>query len=241
MELLERVRAGWAALAPARFGAGGFGAEGSARVFVAPDSSLAPAGWVGIVTLAGATSCSVPDLELAPLLETVLNATTPRDHTDPSLMARLLPVEGTLGPATLAYHADDGPPAQDDDVLRVQPGDPLVRELLQSCSDEDAAESALADVTSQITLVVQDGIAVTAAGSVNWPNGFAHLSVLTRPGFRGQGLAVRVAAAATADALSGGRICQWRARPAASQRVAEKLGYQVLGSQLSLLVPTIGR
>ncbi len=65
----------------------------------------------------------------------------------------------------------------------------------------------------------------------------AHLSVLTHPAFRGHGLARTVGAAATVHARSAGLLCQWRARPEASLRVARALGYTVLGSQLSLLIP----
>ncbi|PWS40209.1 GNAT family N-acetyltransferase, partial [Streptomyces sp. ZEA17I] len=39
---------------------------------------------------------------------------------------------------------------------------------------------------------------------------------------------------ATAHALAAGLLPQWRARPAASRRVAAALGYRELGAQLSV-------
>jgi RimJ/RimL family protein N-acetyltransferase len=75
---------------------------------------------------------------------------------------------------------------------------------------------------------------VAAAGYDRWPAGTAHLCVLTHLDHRGHGHATRVAAVATADALAAGLLPQWRARVPASLRVADKLGYRVLGVQRSL-------
>ena len=47
-----------------------------------------------------------------------------------------------------------------------------------------------------------------------------------------------VPAAATVDALTAGRLAQWRARVGPSRRIAAKLGYQVLGEQVSLRLAT---
>ncbi|MFB9852823.1 GNAT family N-acetyltransferase [Micromonospora andamanensis] len=58
--------------------------------------------------------------------------------------------------------------------------------------------------------------------------------MLTAPSRRGRGLARTVAAAATADSLAEGLLPQWRARPAASRRVARALGFRELGAQLSV-------
>ncbi|NEB68512.1 GNAT family N-acetyltransferase, partial [Streptomyces fulvissimus] len=49
-----------------------------------------------------------------------------------------------------------------------------------------------------------------------------------------RGLARQVASEATAHALAAGLLPQWRARPAASRRVAAALGYRELGAQLSV-------
>lgn len=65
----------------------------------------------------------------------------------------------------------------------------------------------------------------------------AHLCVLTAPDARGRGLARQVARAATAHALIAGPLPQWRARPPASRRVAQALGYREAGRQLSVRLP----
>ncbi|WP_326702558.1 GNAT family N-acetyltransferase [Streptomyces cyaneofuscatus] len=75
---------------------------------------------------------------------------------------------------------------------------------------------------------------LAAAGYAHWPRDTAHLCVLTAPDARGGGLARRVASEATAHALAAGLLPQWRARPAASRRVAAALGYRELGAQLSV-------
>jgi predicted GNAT family acetyltransferase len=62
----------------------------------------------------------------------------------------------------------------------------------------------------------------------------AQLSVLCGDRRRGRGLAGVVAAAAVAEALGEGLLPQWRARPPASRRVARRLGFRELGTQLSL-------
>jgi hypothetical protein len=51
---------------------------------------------------------------------------------------------------------------------------------------------------------------------------------------RGRGLARTVGAAAVAHALDAGLLVQWRARAAASRRVAAVLGFRELGTQLSV-------
>jgi hypothetical protein len=71
-----------------------------------------------------------------------------------------------------------------------------------------------------------------------WPTQVAHICVLSHPAVRRHGLASQVAAAATADALTAGMLPQWRARVGPSQRIAAKLGYQVLGEQISLRLTT---
>lgn len=57
--------------------------------------------------------------------------------------------------------------------------------------------------------------------------------MLTDPAFRGLGLAKLAGSSATADALARGLLPQWRARVAASIRVAASLGFAGCGSQLS--------
>ncbi|WP_410097142.1 GNAT family N-acetyltransferase [Streptomyces sp. Isolate_219] len=78
------------------------------------------------------------------------------------------------------------------------------------------------------------GEVVAAAGYRSWPRSVAHLSVLVAPHCRGRRLARVVASAAVAHALDAGLLPQWRARLCPSLRVAVALGFQELGTQLSV-------
>ncbi|WP_433289367.1 GNAT family N-acetyltransferase [Micromonospora sp. CA-244673] len=85
--------------------------------------------------------------------------------------------------------------------------------------------------------VVRDGAGVAAAaGYRQWPRSVAHLCVLTSSRFRGRGLARAVASAAVAEALQNQLLPQWRARPEASRRLARRLGFHELGSQVSIRI-----
>ena len=79
-----------------------------------------------------------------------------------------------------------------------------------------------------------DARIVAAAGYRVWLDDVAHISVLVAPGHRGAGLATTVGRAATKHAFAHGFVAQWRARPAASQAVARKLGYVEIGQQIVL-------
>jgi hypothetical protein len=132
-----------------------------------------------------------------------------------------------LGPARLAYL--DVPPAAGD-VEWVDPGG--LGELFAAADPAEVAESGLDGLRAA---VVREGArVVAAAGWHPWPGGAAHVGVLTAAAARGRGLATRVGAAASADALAVGRLPQWRARVPASIAVAAKLGYRDLGRQFSV-------
>lgn len=143
-----------------------------------------------------------------------------------------LAADGTLGPARLAY-------LQGADFVgasgaeRVPPGQ--LGELFDAAGPDEVEESGLDGIAAATVAVVREGgRIVAAAGWHPWPAGTAHVGVLTAADARGRGLATRVAAAASADALAAGRLPQWRARVPASIRVAEKLGYRLLGRQFSV-------
>jgi RimJ/RimL family protein N-acetyltransferase len=156
--------------------------------------------------------------------------------TDPDVVSTLLPVADVLGPAWLSYLNPAGPPrlhptehaqrlvADHDDLLQLQ----------RAVSADDLEESGLQQITSDAFVVREDGVVTSAAGYRCWPLQVAHLGVLTAASARGRGLAAVAAGAAVADAVSHGLLPQWRARPAASRRVAAQLGFQQLGRQLSI-------
>ncbi|MFJ1589480.1 GNAT family N-acetyltransferase [Kitasatospora albolonga] len=135
-----------------------------------------------------------------------------------------------LSPEDLRPPGPTGTPTE-----RLPPGHTELRALSAEAGEADAGESGLEEITSPV-FVVRDGAArvLAAAGYAHWPRDTAHLCVLTAPGARGRGLARQVAHEATAHALAAGLLPQWRARPAASRRVAAALGYRELGGQLSV-------
>jgi hypothetical protein len=139
---------------------------------------------------------------------------------------------GTLGPARLAY-LDPADFAGGSVEEQVPPGE--LGELFDAAEPDEVDESGLDGIAAATVAVVREaGRIVAAAGWHPWPAGTAHVGVLTAAGARGRGLATRVAAAASADALAAGRLPQWRSRVPASTRVAGKLGYRTLGRQFSV-------
>jgi RimJ/RimL family protein N-acetyltransferase len=210
-DLMQRARRLWEELAGGRFPD-----PGTVRVVENPRSRICPPGWAGIVRLAGAVLATAPTATQADLL---------RRTTDPGA----LPVLDQLGPAQLAY-ATDRPP----ETGPVQwAGAAELSELVGAVAGDEADESGVAGL-QRAAVIRTDGRIVAAAGWAPWPARTAHLCVLTAADARGRGLATQTAAAATADALAAGMLPQWRARIGASQRVAAKLGYRVVGEQLSL-------
>ncbi|MFI1223409.1 MULTISPECIES: GNAT family N-acetyltransferase [unclassified Streptomyces] len=234
--LVSRARALWQELAAEPDAA--FGTPGRPAVFVAPESSLAPPSWVGVVAVGDAALITAPTRHAAQAVRSALDGLTTDGLTDPTTVSGLLPVVDTLGPAALGYLAPDGlrpgTTAAATPVGSLAPEHTALRSLLAEAGPSDAGESGLADVTSPV-FVVRDGTEVlAAAGYEHWPRDTAHLCVLTAPGARGRGLARQVAHAATAHALTAGLLPQWRARPPASRRVARALGYRETGRQLSV-------
>jgi hypothetical protein len=220
-----RARALWEELAGGRFPE-----RGGVRVVETTTSRLCPPGWAGIVTLDGAVLATAPTAAQVALLEAALPDSGP------------LPIEEVLGPAELAYlaardfqsYGDERPQDPEHPAPGVTwAGPDELAGLIRAVDPAEADESGL-DGLPRAAVVRAGGRIVAAAGYARWPAGTAHLCVLTAAGDRGKGHATRVAAVATADALAAGLLPQWRARVGASQRVADKLGYRVLGEQRSL-------
>ena len=205
------------------------------QVMVDPGSPMTRPGWIGILTIGDAVTVRVPRPDLVSVLRAALEGVSPLDAIDPEAVLPRLPaglVVDTLGPAQLFSPPADGfePPAVDADVGVVDPAD-----LLAAAAAEDLEESGIAACDSPVFGSSTAGSAVVAAcGYRVWPNGVAHLSVLTSVDHRNQGHARRAAAAAVRHALDAGLLPQWRARVPASQRVAIALGFEHVGGQLGL-------
>lgn len=236
---LDRARLLWAAMARVPVV---FPGPGDVAVVVSPESWLCPPGWAGVVTLDGAALVTVPDADLAGPLRDALLA----GRMDPALLPSLLPspppsrlaVRDVLGPATLAYlDAGDFAPAHIGiRVERLPAGHPDVGALAAAAGERDAGESGVEEISSAVRVLRDGRDVVAAAGYRPWFDTAAHMSVLTAARCRGRGLARVVASAAVADALAGGLLPQWRARPEPSRRVAHALGFREAGAQISLLL-----
>ncbi len=223
--LLNRARQAWAGQAsvPLRFPP-----DGTIDVGVSADSNLSPPGWIGLVVLGDAGIAAVP----RPNLRDIFAGRPIETATE---IGRLSPRE-VIGPATLAFLDETDFRPVEAEVQAVAPGHQDLAGLVGSVTPEDAREAGLEYITSPVFTVRNQDSVIAAAGYELWPGSVAHVCVLTAPAHRGRGLAQAVASAATREALRNGLFPQWRARPAASRRVAQRLGFRELGAQISFRV-----
>jgi GNAT superfamily N-acetyltransferase len=212
-----------------------FDPAGSVAVVVSPESWMCPPGWVGVVLLDGSAIVAAPNRAAAAQIEAAFSGLAVEALVDTETVGALLPVADVLGPATLGYLGEhDFRPAQVElQVEELAVGDPELRRLEKSAGEDDAGEAGLDEITSPVFVIRTNGQVVAASGYRLWPQRTAHLSVLTAPGWRGQGLGRTAASHAVGHALTAGLLPQWRARPAESRRVAAALGFRELGAQLS--------
>ncbi|MET8538523.1 GNAT family N-acetyltransferase [Streptomyces sp. NPDC005065] len=232
--LVARARGLWEDLAQAPVS---FAPPGSVNVVVSPQSGLCPVGWVGVVALGGSAIVTAPSDSAAVIVREALGRLPVEAVVDSALVREVLPVARALGPAALSYVSPAGFRPVEAGALTVEQlsaDHPDLRSLEQVAGHEDAGEAALDEITSPAFVVREHGQVVAAAGYRAWPRRTAHVCVLTAPETRGRGLARVTGSAAVAHALAVGLLPQWRARPPASRRVAAALGFEELGSQLSI-------
>ncbi|MER5972427.1 GNAT family N-acetyltransferase [Streptomyces sp. NPDC002055] len=214
-----------------------FAPPGGVSVVVSPRSRLCPVGWVGVVALGGSAIVTAPSDSAARIVRDALGRLPVETVVDSALVRKALPVARVLGPAVLSYVSAAGFRPTEAGALAVEQLSavhPDLRSLEQVTGHEDAGEAALDEITSPAFVVREYGQVVAAAGYRSWPRRTAHIGVLTAPQARGRGLARVTGSAAVAHALAVGLLPQWRARPPASRRVAAALGFEELGSQLSI-------
>ncbi|MEV8395191.1 MULTISPECIES: GNAT family N-acetyltransferase [unclassified Streptomyces] len=232
--LLDRARELWKELAakPVEFSSSPDGAN----VVVSPGSRLCPPLWTGIVVLGGASIITVPSMQVAQVMARVSSKLSGDELVNEDRLREVLAVLDVLGPASLFYldRTDFLPGEGGTAVEEAVGGERELAALLAGAGEEDVGESGMEDVTSPAFVLREYDDVVAAAGYQVWPRSVAHLSVLVAPGHRGRGLARVVASAAVAHALDAGLLPQWRARPRPSKHVALALGFQELGSQLSV-------
>ncbi|MEV0374337.1 GNAT family N-acetyltransferase [Streptomyces sp. NPDC050636] len=210
--------------------------SGGAKVVVAPRSRLSPPSWTGLVRIAHAAIVTAPSVLAAGMVDDAAREMSHEELFDVARLRAVLPVLDVLGPASLFYLGRDGflPAYEGTGVEQLPIGDGDLAALLALVGEEEAGESGLEDISSPAFCLRRGDEVVAAAGYRSWLRSVAHLSVLVAPHCRGRRLARAVASVAVAHALDAGLLPQWRARPYPSQRVAVALGFQELGTQLSV-------
>jgi RimJ/RimL family protein N-acetyltransferase len=203
------------------------------QVVVDQESSLGPRGWIAILAIASTITAVVPRPELREPVIVGLTGVTAHEATTPEIIVERLPIaRAMLGPAALYYP----PPGF---TLESQVAEEASRqELSVLCAAVDAEEfdeSGLAHIESPaFASRSSEGALAAACGYRRWANGVAHLAALTHPANRRQGHGRRAATMAIAHAIERDLLPQWRARPVASQRLAQALGLVRVGAQFSL-------
>ncbi len=227
VETSQRVREAWAELI-------GVAHLRPVQVVVSTDSALCPKGWIGVLGLTGSVTATVPAEALKGEVEGALSRLTAEQATTPeALLPYLSTTTEIIGPASLFY-ADGFTPASSLTGVEEVAVDELAP-LLIDTPQTDLEESGISELSGTAFVArAADGTPVSACGYRVWPNGVAHLSVLTRPEHRGEGHGQRVATAAILRAIADGLLPQWRARPIGSQALAARLGLVRFGAQLSI-------
>ena len=145
-----------------------------------------------------------------------------------------------LGSAALSY-ADRATLDVPERVAASGARDGEVAAVLEACTADEQDESGLAGMPALFVTRALDGAPAAAAGYEVWARRLGQLGALARPEHRGSGHARQAAAAAAAAALDAGLVPQWRSRAGnhRSARLADRLGFVRLGSQLAVSVTKI--
>lgn len=166
------------------------------------------------------------------------------DHQDRSLAS---------GPALLSLSAGRGSRLVEDAVLSFTDGyvrhaslsvavvtdDPQASaELERQCPPDDVTEVGLSSLAQRFVTVDELDQVRAGAGYDEVEGILAQVGALTPPHRRRSGCATLAAAIATNDALDSGLVPQWRTRrdSVASLALLRRLGYQVVGSQTTVLL-----
>ncbi|MGM7671365.1 GNAT family N-acetyltransferase [Microbacterium sp. A93] len=141
------------------------------------------------------------------------------------------------------YYADEVPELDRSSTVAVSYEAADAQEVEAQCPADDLTEVGLSGLDSTFTLIPDDGAGtpagrpVAGAGYEEWQGLIAHLGVLVRPDVRLMGLGSYAGAVAMEEAVTEGLIPQWRAAlgNTGAQRVAASLGFELAGSQTTML------
>ena len=192
---------------------------------------IAPPGWTGVLRLGDAYVIEAGEADA----NAIATLRSLDDPSDPTEVVRLLEPSDTLGPGELFYLPDGGEVAALDvagDVAEV----PIeaIEVWLAGLPAEDVAESSVSAM-DEVLVLRRDGALLGAAGHLSWPSAVGHLGVLVAPEARGTAVGSCLGALATRRVLDRGEFPQWRAAAwnGASQAVARRIGYRLMGRQFS--------
>lgn len=110
--------------------------------------------------------------------------------------------------------------------------------LREKCTPEEWQESGLIDMPVRVAARRTDGKVAAIAGYERWGRHLAQLGVLADPAWRGHGYAAAAAARAAQAAQNEALVPQWRSRigSKASDELAIRLGFQLVGKQVAILL-----
>jgi predicted GNAT family acetyltransferase len=140
-----------------------------------------------------------------------------------------------VGEARLAY-GDAGTLrlVSADDVIEIPDTDQRLAALRETTDPFDWREAAVDEPGAARFGVVEDGALLAAANVQLWGDTIGRLGVFTAAQARRRGLGSKVGSSAARFSLELGGIPQWRSRMTnlGSARVAERLGFVLVGRQI---------
>ncbi len=146
-----------------------------------------------------------------------------------------------IGPAFIGYAETMLPPLHQ--VRAIGPEDVAAVQALEQSCDATEWEHGGSSFEVACSGVFAGDQLVALAGYEVWGGGIAHISIITHPAFRGQGLGRSAVAHLALRALDTGLLPQYRTLESngPSIRVAETLGFQAYATSVAARLPPADR
>lgn len=168
--------------------------------------------------------------KIAELLSMVLSGCSPD-----SFAKSLAPIASVvIGPAYIGYAAAVNPPKHP--ARSLMPGDASALRALQSACDPTEWEHGGSASDGPASGVFDKDELVAVASYEVWGGSIAHISIITHPDFRGQGLGRSAVAHLAQRAIRSGLLPQYRTLESnvSSIRVAKALGFQQYATSMAV-------
>ena len=139
-----------------------------------------------------------------------------------------------IGPAFIGYASQVSPPAHD--VRELGPDDLQARDALQQACTLQEWEHGGGDKEDPSSGVFVDGRLAALASYEVWGGAIAHISIITHPERRHQGLGRSAVAHVARRALACGLLPQYRTLEsnASSMKIARSLGFQIYARSMAI-------